>query len=101
MLGPITPLLIEESHDYTPEPVRRVAGHPLHRVWMPLEVDHVDGVIQADAGEGILGLDSVGVVEHGIVGGVSVKGSGKITVDEESRPKRARRGMSRAVKVKT
>lgn len=42
MLGPIVPLLIEESHDYTPEPIRKFAGHPFHRVWEPLDAQIVN-----------------------------------------------------------
>ncbi|KAL9625243.1 MAG: hypothetical protein Q9160_000645 [Pyrenula sp. 1 TL-2023] len=41
MLGPIVPLLIEETHDYTPEAIREFAGHPLQRTWE--EPPHLEG----------------------------------------------------------
>lgn len=41
MLGPIVPLLVEESHDLTSEPIRDFAGHPFHRIWEPLEFPFV------------------------------------------------------------
>ncbi|KAJ9651230.1 isoleucine-tRNA ligase [Neophaeococcomyces mojaviensis] len=36
MLGPITPLLIEETYDFTPEAIKDFAGHPHQRVWDPV-----------------------------------------------------------------
>ena len=36
MLGPITPLLIEETYDFTPQVIKDFAGHPLQRVWEPI-----------------------------------------------------------------
>ena len=36
MLGPITPLLVEETYEFTPEAIKEEAGHPLKRVWHPV-----------------------------------------------------------------
>lgn len=45
MLGPITPLLIEETHDFTPQAIKEFAGHPFHRVWEPAPEDWNNGAI--------------------------------------------------------
>ena len=34
-LGPLTPLLVEEVWEFTPEKIKTVAEHPLRRVWVP------------------------------------------------------------------
>lgn len=47
MLAPITPLLIEETHEYTPEQIQAAAGHPLQRVWEELPFDWNDEVLAA------------------------------------------------------
>lgn len=33
MLSPITPLLVEETWDYTPKKIRESQEHPFHRIW--------------------------------------------------------------------
>lgn len=33
MLAPVTPLLVEETLDYTPDYVKKISIHPLHRTW--------------------------------------------------------------------
>lgn len=39
MLAPITPLLMEELYDFTPEKLQQHNGHPLQRVWSPLPTE--------------------------------------------------------------
>ena len=35
MLGPITPLLVQEVWHYTPESLQNLLGNPLHKTWVP------------------------------------------------------------------
>jgi isoleucyl-tRNA synthetase len=39
MLGPITPLLVEEIWSLTPTQIKAHHGHPLQRIWQPLSLD--------------------------------------------------------------
>ena len=38
MLAPLTPLLVEESWEHTPEQIRKIDGHPLQRTWEAFDV---------------------------------------------------------------
>ena len=38
MLAPLTPLLVEESWEHTPEQIRKIDGHPLQRTWQAFDV---------------------------------------------------------------
>lgn len=48
MLAPITPLLIEEIYEFTPDVIKQYAGHPAQNVWLPLpETWHNKDVISS------------------------------------------------------
>lgn len=38
MLGPVTPLLVEEVWEFTPQQIKEVKAHPLQRLWAQVEV---------------------------------------------------------------
>lgn len=47
MLAPITPLLVEETYDFTPEKIQKAIGHPLRRVWDAVPVEWNDPALSA------------------------------------------------------
>jgi len=57
MLGPITPLLVEETYEFTPEAVKKVAGHPLQRVWLPTPTEWENEVLAPQIGN-IMAINS-------------------------------------------
>jgi len=57
MLAPITPLLVEETYEFTPEAIKNEAGHPLKRVWGELPAEWNDWALALQV-NGIAAVDS-------------------------------------------
>jgi len=57
MLAPITPLLVEETYDFTPEAIKNEAGHPLKRVWEELPAEWNDSALASQV-NGIAAINS-------------------------------------------
>lgn len=57
LLGAITPLLVEEAYEYTPEKIREHAGHPLQRVWQHPPSEWKDAVL-ASSVDNIMAVNS-------------------------------------------
>ncbi|KAH0848019.1 isoleucine-tRNA ligase [Fonsecaea monophora] len=47
MLGPITPLLVEESWEHSPEKYKKALEHPLRRIWSHLPEEWYDQSLEA------------------------------------------------------
>lgn len=57
MLGAITPILVEETFEFTPEKIREAAGHPLQRVWEVPPSEWKDKAL-ADQIENVMAINS-------------------------------------------